>query len=1117
MKCFITNLVFFTAISFFAVSAQAQGTLTNGSFEEGINPWQFNTSGGALSNAEIEEDTVYSGSYSLRIITEDTGNDLNDITLSYSGIAVQKDLVYVLTFWAKTDSVGYSATVEFTNLPESSYAFHDSTHVYLTNRWKEYQVIFPSSLPAAGSIQFCLKVGTASGTIYLDDFVFEQRSSNWYDGAELRIDKYRKGDFAVKIENSIGQPVADSIQITLKKHSYAWGTAIDFNDNPAGNAFTSGQAVTAPADSEIYLTERFATYLPYALPAEPLVKYKLTLKLAEIYHNATNLRLFDFYIDGVMYMENIDKFVIAGGRYIGFDTTVVVTAKDTVLRLEFFTSVDNASIMGIELADSSSGVTLLRLNCGGPAMTTHSGNTFLSDLPYIDRSASNPKTTTDDWIKAVMYKYCNYGVCGNQFKWSGIEPTQGILNYGPFENTLSWFQKVGWDMRAHTLLWGGKSNTDYHELPQWVGELPPAVMYDTCKMRVQREVTRYKGIVKEYDVLNEPTHATYLQSRVGDSINWNCFKWAYEADPTARFFINDYNVVEYQDQTNDYVELIQTMLSHGAPITGIGSQCHIGTSVDLVNFKSRFDQMAQFGLPIKITEYDMDVKNMTQKQHAVETSKMMRLAFSHPSIEGLVFWGITDPGWRSDVGNLINEDRTPKLAADSLFYLLHEKWNTEISAKTDTSGIYRYRAFYGEYEVLAKFGGTWKKFAVSNSKIEEGSVIVLREDEAMVTSPRLLKVTTIVPTGLELKFDKAMSDPSIEYKNFKAFDTTNNTIQSAALKDGDANTIVLTMAYPVTAGNYIPVSYLPGHQTSVDGGILEPFGPVIDSRLVQSYISASTTTNGTTIVADFKHKIIDASVNESDFIIKVNNAVRSISELTLGQNQDTLYFTLTDQILSNTDVITISHHSGSLQTTDSLLVTSFYDKPVSNRVIVPTLISARTNDATSISLRFSASMADPSSEYSSFDVEAGGVNIETTSAGLMNSSDRYIILTLASPMLANDDIILSYTPGTLSSAAGIPVSAFTVNVDNYITGLEDDLSINAPQYYPNPVSDRLVISNTHDYYLITVSDILGQKQLEVHVDGNDVIEINTSDLNSGLYVVSITGTLQTIAFKVMKL
>src|SRR5690606_42022902 len=101
-----------------------------------------------------------------------------------------------------------------------------------------------------------------------------------------------------------------------------------------------------------------------------------------------------------------------------------------------------------------------------------------------------------------MYKYFNYGVTGNSFKWSGIQPQHTEPDYRNFENALAWTQKVGWDLRAHTLLGGGG---DAHSTPEWVRNLPtPHARTDTSKMRVLREMTRYKGVIREEDVINEP-------------------------------------------------------------------------------------------------------------------------------------------------------------------------------------------------------------------------------------------------------------------------------------------------------------------------------------------------------------------------------------------------------------------------------------------------------------------------------------------------------------------------------------------------------------------------------------------------------------------------------------
>ena len=74
--------------------------------------------------------------------------------------------------------------------------------------------------------------------------------------------------------------------------------------------------------------------------------------------------------------------------------------------------------------------------------------------------------------------------------------------------------------------------------------------------------------------MNEPLHATYLSSVVGDSINLDCFKWARSADPDAELFINDYNVEYNWGDAAEYRDMILDLKSKGAPITGVGMQAH---------------------------------------------------------------------------------------------------------------------------------------------------------------------------------------------------------------------------------------------------------------------------------------------------------------------------------------------------------------------------------------------------------------------------------------------------------------------------------------------------------------------------------------------------------------
>jgi len=1117
MRNLLKSIVVLVMFSFSVLSAEAQNLITNGGFEDGINNWNTAISGGSIATIQPIQTDVYEGSNALEIDVSSSGLNPGDISIVKTGFAVQKDIVYILTFWAKADSTDRKADVLFSSTLTTSNKPYDSSKVYFSTDWKKYEVVFPSPVTTTSDIQFSFRFGTTKGTILLDEVSIEKKGNSWYEGAEYRIDKYRKGDFGVKILNLGGQPISDTIIIRQKKHEFPWGTSIDINDRPTGSNYTTMNDVTAPADSELYKIERYGQFITYNFPAVKGNTYKLTIKMAEIYFTEAGKRFFDVFVDGVRVIENIDKYAVAKATYKACDSTITITAIDTVIRIEFISKLDNAAINGLVLSDELDNP-ILKLCCRPSTLVTHDGNTYTSDLPYIDTYAPSPNTTNDDFYKSTLLKYCNYGVCGNQFKWSGIEPNQGVINYAPFDNTNGWFHKVGWDMRAHTLLWGGTSSTDYHELPKWVGELPPSVMYDTCKLRIQREMTHYKGIIKEYDVMNEPLHAKYLQSQVGDSINWNCFKWAREADPDARLFINDYNIIEYQNDCDNFVTLMSTLLKNDAPIDGIGAQSHFGTTIDVPSVKSRLDQLSQFGIPIKITEFDMGAVSMTQQEHAIQFAKMMRLSFSYPNIEGFVIWSLFDPGWRPSVANLFETDKTPKIVADTVYNLIHERWKTNLNEETDTSGICLYRGFYGDYEVMVKFGDTWEKFDISCTKENEGKVFILNENDSKPTNPVLKQVRIETPLNVELTFDKEMVDPAAEFKYFKVHDTLTNSVQSAALKSGDPTTIILTMKSALKTGYYTSVSYYPGNVKSADGGKLELFGPEVDNRYTPSFIAAYTTKNGKTLSLNFKDSIDLASAKAEDFSVKVNNTLNSVSGFKISNNNDSLYLNLTKQIVSATDIVTISYKPGTLITSNDLKVNAFIDKTVNNNVVVPNFVSAlTTDDGGIIQLRFSRPIEAGSINISDFTVTINNTPATIKLAELLSTNKQCVELTLTNPVQKNATVLFTYTPGSLKSVDDVPVAPLSKEVTNNVTSGVDEISlVNSLKLYPNPVTDILFISDAAKYQTISITNITGQEifKAEIPVSGN--IEVNTKSFSQGLYFVVLKNDLEKITHKIIK-
>ncbi|MFW5725853.1 MAG: endo-1,4-beta-xylanase, partial [Bacteroidota bacterium] len=396
-----------------------------------------------------------------------------------------------------------------------------------------------------------------------------------------------------------------------------------------------------------------------------------------------------------------------------------------------------------------------------------------------------------------------------------------------FENGLRWTQKVGWDYRAHTLLWGGNDN---HSMPDWVRNLPtPQDIVDTCRMRVVRDVTRYRGILKEYDVINEPLtgHADWLRNTVGDSIIWESYKWAREADPDAELYINDYNVEYNWGQAIEYRDLILEMLDNGAPVTGIGMQSHywdccrpnVNELVHNVNI------LAETGLPIKFTEYDYG-GNLSQAEQAADYIMVLTIAFSHPSIVGMYHWSLRDGwSWRENAGFFDTQGK-PKLAADTLLYFTRTKWATHFDTITDLNDPLMFNAYHGTYTVEAEFDGVKKVFKLPLLKAYSDSIFILHEEDARLKGPQLLYAELREQNEIALMFDKPMDDKLLRRSDFKFFSPGNIGIEAVALDVENPDRLLISLSTDVNPGTYIAVSYFPGSLMAADGSVAGAFGPV---------------------------------------------------------------------------------------------------------------------------------------------------------------------------------------------------------------------------------------------------------------------------------------------------
>ena len=88
------------------------------------------------------------------------------------------------------------------------------------------------------------------------------------------------------------------------------------------------------------------------------------------------------------------------------------------------------------------------------------------------------------------------------------------------------------------------------------------------------------------------------------------------------------------------------------------------------------------------------------------THDFYTLAFSHPAVESIIWWTITDlEPWRGMPAGLLDAEGKAKPAYHALDQLINHQWNTQIEATTAQDGRAQFRGFYGSYTVTVEHEG----------------------------------------------------------------------------------------------------------------------------------------------------------------------------------------------------------------------------------------------------------------------------------------------------------------------------------------------------------------------------------------------------------------------------
>ncbi len=298
------------------------------------------------------------------------------------------------------------------------------------------------------------------------------------------------------------------------------------------------------------------------------------------------------------------------------------------------------------------------------------------------------------------------------FYWHSFESKRGKPRYEYMDKVTNWCIQHRIERKGHPLVWN-------YAAPGWLPTDPQEIR-ELSDIRVREIVSRYRGKLDTWDVVNEATDPWRFDNPITEA--WRTFgqmpftiepfKIARRANPEATLLINDYR------NDSEYEKVIEQLIDEtGKPLYDvIGLQSHMhGGAWPTEKIWDVCEQFSRFDVPLHFTETTIlsglrtddgwgKTDPHVEAEQVVQVERFYTVLFSHPSVEAITWWDFSDRNtWMAAPAGLLREDMSPKPVYERLMCLIKGAWWTdEVTGETDSNGEFTLQGFYGTYKLGAR-------------------------------------------------------------------------------------------------------------------------------------------------------------------------------------------------------------------------------------------------------------------------------------------------------------------------------------------------------------------------------------------------------------------------------